>query len=408
MAQLLVFAADNPAVHTAVGERTGQTITIQAASGCGVYGPYVDLPGGPCVARLTFEGPKHGQVSVDFATDGGEMVLARRPFRLEQVDGDVVEIAANVRQPSSRCEIRLYCEGDVQAALKSVEIEADAPLAVERLIRFELGDGALAGRGVIKGRDMKAGYTRSRWVELEGLRELISVDPDYKAALDATRGRSIVSPQRLMNIFLILKYAKDPVGNIIEFGAYRGGSALFMAALAKRLEKTWNVYALDTFEGMPATDRELDRHRPGGFADVDFAGLEQARDEQGLDNLFLLKGLFDNAVEQIPKEQNKFFLCHIDCDVYASVVFSIEYSKKHATQGAYLILEDPLTWDCLGAMQATEEYIIQKGLFAEQTFPHLVYRYPPLAGHSADRVAPGSSEPPASSKPKSPISVKKK
>ena len=81
MAQLLVFAADDPAIHTVVGERTGQTITIKATSGCGVFGPYVDLPGGPCVARLTFEGPKHGQVFVDFATDGGEMVLARRPFR---------------------------------------------------------------------------------------------------------------------------------------------------------------------------------------------------------------------------------------------------------------------------------------------------------------------------------------
>jgi len=44
-----------------------------------------------------------------------------------------------------------------------------------------------------------------------------------------------------------------PFGHIIEYGSYRGGSAFFMAAIAAKYLPRTQVYALDTFAGMPQT-----------------------------------------------------------------------------------------------------------------------------------------------------------
>jgi hypothetical protein len=378
MMETLSFPADHPALHTKVGKRGRGTIDVNSSSGCAVYGPYVDLPAGPCVARVTFQGPKRGRAYVDLAAKEGTRVLALREVDLGLLGDRPVELAVSLSEPLSQCEIRLYCRQDVQASISAVEFDLGDYSGVERLLRADLGRSEGGREGVKKGRDIEAGYIRGRGIEFGFLRQAILDDPDWIAAITAARGRSIVTIEKLMNLFLIVKYSEIKEGNIIEYGSFRGGGALFLAALAKRLRNNCKVFALDTYEGMPDTDEELDRHRAGGFADVDFPGLEQARKEEGLDNLVILRGLFQDTVEQIAPADRRFFLSHVDCDVYDSAVFSIEFSKRHAVPGSYITLDDPLASDCIGAMQAAEECLVQQGLFAEQVYPHFVYRYPPL------------------------------
>jgi hypothetical protein len=233
-------------------------------------------------------------------------------------------------------------------------------------------------KGIDAGRNVRAGYSRGVGLEFGKLHDLVNADPDWQAAYEVARERSIVSPYRLMNLYLILKYSPIRTGNIIEFGSYRGGSALLLAILAKRLRSNCKVYALDTFTGMPETDANLDRHRSGGFSNTSFEELEQLKSQLGLDNLIILKGLFQDTVEQIPIADRALFLTHVDCDIYASVRFSIRYAKRYGVAGSYIVFDDPLTADCLGSMKAMEEDLIQKGCHSEQVFPHFVFRYPPL------------------------------
>ena len=351
-------------------------IHLRSDSGCGLYGPYVDLPAGPLVARITFKGPTRVYAHMDLAAEVGTRVLASREVDFNTLHSHGVEIATSLASPFSACEVRLYCSNGVEATIAAVEIELSDYTSVERVLRSDLGKDP---RGSIQnGRDIEAGYARGRGIQFGGLRQLILADPDWIAAIRASRGRSIVGSDSLMNLFLIMKYSDIKDGNIIEFGSFRGGSALFLACLAKRLRGDSKVFALDTYEGMPVTNPFLDRHRAGGFADVDLPGLEQARADEGLDNLVLLRGLFQDTVKMIASEDRRFFLSHVDCDIYESVVFSIEFSKRCAVRGSYIVLDDPLVSDCLGAMQATEECLVQRGLFAEQAYPHLVFRYPPL------------------------------
>lgn len=231
--------------------------------------------------------------------------------------------------------------------------------------------------GIEAGRNIGAGYLRGTGLEYGNLVPFIQHDPDWIAAIAASRGRSIVAPHRLMNLFLIIKYSEIP-GNIIEFGAYTGGSSIFMAALSKRLGKFSKVFALDTFTGMPDSDPLLDMHGAGDFP-ANFDELQLLRRELELDNLILIKGLFQDGVRQIPAEERRFYISHVDCDIYTSVKFSISFTKEHAVPGAYIIFDDPLTSNCLGALKPVEEDLVQReGLFAEQVYPHLVYRFPRL------------------------------
>lgn len=374
--QVLHFPADHPAIHTNVGKLSGQVISVSGSAGFGLYGPYIKFPAGACLARIRFEGLAHGSVRADISAASGQQILFARDFDLDALNGGVIDLFAYLPRALSKCEVRLYCHSGAQANIRMVEINfGPYTQTIEQPLRAYLSS---ARHKIHRGRDIEAGYARGMGIEFGGLRPIIEADPDWIAATAAARGRSIVPPAKLMNLFLIIKYSDIAVGNIIEFGSFRGGAALFFACLAKRLRKHCKVFALDTYEGMPVTDRELDRHRSGGFADVDFAGFEKAREKSGLDNLIVLKGLFQDTVKMIAPEDNHFFLSHVDSDIYESVVFSIEYSKQHAVCGSYIVLDDPLTSDCLGAMLATEEYLIQQGLFSEQTYPHLVYRYPAL------------------------------
>ncbi len=376
--ETLSFSADHPALRTTVGKRRQGMIEVNSSSGCGVYGPYVNLPAGPCVARVTFNGPKRGRAYVDLAVEEGTRVLAVREVDLGLLGNRPVELATSLSEPLSQCEVRFYCRQDVEAAISAVEFDLGDYAGVERLLRADLQRSERGREGIKNRRDIEAGYIRGSGIEFGYFTQVILDDPDWIAAIKAARGRSIVTVEKLMNLFLIVKYSEIREANIIEYGSFQGGGALFLAALAKRLRTDCKVFALDTFEGMPDTHEELDRHRAGGFSDVDLQGFEQAREEEGLDNLIILRGLFQDTVGLIAPEDRRFFLSHVDCDVYNSAVFSIEFSKRHAVPGSYITLDDPLASDCIGAMQAAEERLVQQGLFVEQVYPHFVYRYPPL------------------------------
>ncbi len=108
-------------------------------------------------------------------------------------------------------------------------------------------------------------------------------------------GRSIIVYEKLVNIFLIIKFyipsliREGSKYSIIEFGCYRGGSAIFMASLCKSLDLPVDVYGLDTFSGMPKTNKTFDAHSEGDFKEVNLEELIQYKDSIGLNNLFYIK-----------------------------------------------------------------------------------------------------------------------
>jgi hypothetical protein len=250
--------------------------------------------------------------------------------------------------------------------------------AVSR-VRGYLAQSINPGSPLRRGRSVKDGYARGWGLQFGRLREQIRRDPLYLAGLSAGDGRSVMAEDNRLNIFLILTaYLVDlPAGDVIEYGTFRGGNALFMATILAEVRPGARVYALDTFAGMPPTDGEIDAHSAGDFADVDLEALQAHATGLGLDNLHFIKGRFEDTAPRVLAEAGRISLAHIDCDIYSAVKYAYDISISHMVPGGYYVFDDATFSSCIGATEAVEESVIQRDrLFSEQIFPHFVFRHP--------------------------------
>lgn len=148
-----------------------------------------------------------------------------------------------------------------------------------------------------------------------------------------------------------------------------------MARLCQVLHPGMKVYAFDTFEGMPETNKQVDAHSAGDFANVDLDEIRRYAAAEGLDNIEFVKGLFDQTLPDMLPKIGPIRLNHIDCDIHSAVVYSYDATKSAMVSGGYVVMDDPLTSSCLGAFEAVEDVFIRRdGLSAEQVYPHMVFR----------------------------------
>jgi predicted O-methyltransferase YrrM len=227
-----------------------------------------------------------------------------------------------------------------------------------------------------KGRNVQAGNLRGWHIEFGQLLKSVRDFPDFQAALAACEGCNLLGDGRLLNLYLIIKFGLPLVpGDLIEFGTYRGGSALFVASLLKSMKQDRVLYACDTFSGMPETNLDIDMHHAGDFADTSYEVIMKRVRSLGLEqHLVLVKGRFEDTLPAL-RQGKKFSLVHVDCDIYDSIIFVLRNVQEYLALGAYVVFDDPLYSSCLGAMEAVEEFYIQGlGLHTEQVYPHMVFR----------------------------------
>lgn len=231
--------------------------------------------------------------------------------------------------------------------------------------------------GLRLGRDVRAGYVRGWGLQYGDLAAQIARDPEYVRSYDLARSRSIVREERLKNLYLLIRFylpALNP-GHIIEFGTFKGGSALFMASLCKTYLPGTEVWGLDTFAGMPKTDKGVDAHNENDFNSCDLDELERFRERQKLDNLHLVKGTFEQTTPGVLEACGSVRMAHIDCDIYSSCRYAFETCRGHMVPGGYYVFDDATESSCIGATEVVEDIVIRKaGLTSEQISPHFVFR----------------------------------
>jgi hypothetical protein len=231
--------------------------------------------------------------------------------------------------------------------------------------------------GIRQGRNVAEGYQRGAGLQFNGLYERILQDSLYRDAIAIASDRTIMWEPNRMNIFLIMRFflSKLPSGHIIEYGSYRGGNAIFMGYCAKYLYPDLKIYALDTYSGMPETDKAVDAHNKGDFSDNDVESLQTRIDELKLSNIVLVKGLFEETNEAVMAVAKSISLAHIDCDILSGVGFAYDAVKPHLVDGAYVVFDDATVSSCLGATEAVEDLLIRRDrLNSEQIWPHFVFR----------------------------------
>lgn len=228
----------------------------------------------------------------------------------------------------------------------------------------------------MRGRSAHDGYQRGWGLMHAGVADLVAHHPLYQAGLEASDHWSVMVEAKRMNLFLILTsfYAQLAGKDVIEFGSYRGGNALFMARILWDVAPGAKVYACDTFAGMPTTDAARDLHGAGDFGDSSYEALVERRDTLGLTNLVIVKGLFQDTFPKIARERPRFGLAHIDCDIYSGVKYAQKAVWPLMARGGYVVYDDADTPSCIGATEAVEELVIKRRLHSEQVWPHWVFR----------------------------------
>jgi len=378
------LSPDNLRLMTAIGVREPGVILIPPVGGTALYGPYIDLPAGRYAAVIRFDPSKlcDGEARMDVIAEMRE-TLAEQRITADQIRADDMRARLEFLcpRPSPAVEVRLLVEGRFSAGIIAVEINGELDGSTSRWQPVSLADlPQLSVEDTIRqGRNLYEGYRRGYGFGFADLGARIAKDPDFYRARSLAGRRTIVGDANLANLFLLIKFALPRLefGHIVEFGSYKGGSAIFMAALAEKFLPGVQVVGFDTFCGMPTTDRAADLHREGEFADCDLDELRRYVEWTGLTNLRFIKGRFEEAAAAALQQLRTVALSHIDCDIRSAVEYAYDATKPFMVPGGYWVFDDPLIPSCAGAAEAVEDVLIRRdGLNSEQLYPHYVFRQP--------------------------------
>jgi len=374
------ISADEAQMRTSIGTRKADSICIDGGqNGTALYGQYIPLPPGTYSARLAFkrDTPVVGTAILDVCAECGNRLLGQKSIDSAGiVEHGVAVIDFCCFETFTDIEVRLRSEGGFTGTIEGLEIFGELADPSPRVESTDL-PAVPVERIMSRGRSPYDGYQRGVGLQFSDLPKKIIGDPDFKEARELAGRRTILGELVLCNLFLLVKFYLPhlPAGQIVEFGSYMGGGAIFLASLAGKFLPESKVYGFDTFAGMPPTDRRVDHHQAGSFGGVDLAELCDYVEEIGLRNLEFVQGDFADTALATLKRIEPVSLCHIDCDIRSAIECAYNSTKPYMVSGGYWIFDDPMVSDCLGAAEAMEDLLIRgDGMNSEQVFPHYVFR----------------------------------
>ena len=77
-------------------------------------------------------------------------------------------------------------------------------------------------------------------------------------------------------------------------------------------------------------------------------------------NVFFIDGVFANTIQKI--KDKKFCFCHIDVDVYDSVLFVLDFIYDKVNSGGVILFDDYGDFVSAGAKKAVDEYFLQNNI----------------------------------------------
>lgn len=131
----------------------------------------------------------------------------------------------------------------------------------------------------------------------------------------------------LKYIFETLKYKQSENTIWLEFGVASGKTINYISKFTND-----KIYGFDSFEGLPEKWRE-------GYDKACFSTngiLPKVND-----NVVLIKGLFDEVLEEFLEVQNKkISFIHIDCDLYSSTKYILNTCKKYIDKDCIIVFDE--------------------------------------------------------------------
>jgi O-methyltransferase len=181
---------------------------------------------------------------------------------------------------------------------------------------------------------------------------------DFARLLRLAEPHTLVSRDRLYVLYAFALNALRLPGEFWECGVYRGGTALLLAELIEmqRASVGTTLRLFDTFEGMPETDKRVDLHNQGDFADTSLKAVHKLIGQRG--HVVFHPGWIPETFGGM--EDSIIALAHIDVDIYRSVRDSCEFIYPRLANGAVLLFDDYGFPTCPGARKAVDEFFCEK------------------------------------------------
>lgn len=181
--------------------------------------------------------------------------------------------------------------------------------------------------------------------------------------LKAVRAQSACGIERLVNLRRLAEFVlqKGVLGDIVECGVYKGGSATLLADTIKR-DAGRKIWLYDSFQGLPPATAE------DGARAQEYTGrlvgdekkvrelLLSAKIPQG--RVIIRKGFFAETFRE-PLPEKVGFL-HIDADWYDSVLLCLKVFYPRLSEGGIVLLDDFGDWE--GARKALYAFCHREGI----------------------------------------------
>jgi O-methyltransferase len=169
---------------------------------------------------------------------------------------------------------------------------------------------------------------------------------DFGNLCQAVRDHTLLDTERLLSLWTLINdiNQREVIGDIVECGAYKGGSSAVLRAGMGAHRKLW-IY--DSFQGMPETSQRDCSEAKNWVGECaasvgDVLKILQATGASDAD-FIIREGWFQNSFKQALPE--KVALLHCDADWYQSVILTLETFYPLMPKGACVIIDDFGYWE---------------------------------------------------------------
>jgi len=177
----------------------------------------------------------------------------------------------------------------------------------------------------------------------------VLADRDFQASVKEVADLTILDTARLANLWSLVQLT-DPKGSIIEVGCYKGGSALHLSNACK----TRKIIVCDTFAGLENVRSDVDSlFKRGMFHDARAAEVAALFEERKRDFVVLM-GTFPGSMGGNALGPISF--AHVDCDVYASTLDSLNYIANWTLDRSLIVVDD-YKREAVGVNKAVDSFL---------------------------------------------------
>ena len=176
------------------------------------------------------------------------------------------------------------------------------------------------------------------------------------AAKVMAEGQSGMHYDRLYALWQAVQSAPQELP-FVEIGAYRGGSAKFIADVLRAASRSPRFYVCDTFTGHPRIDPHIDLTSDDQHSFENTSADRVADYLKEHDNVELVVGdIFDTSARLADE---LFGFVHVDVDLYAATDFCVRFFAPRLGRGALMLIDDYGVLTCPGAQKAVDDFIAE-------------------------------------------------